>query len=207
MPHPDHTARITALHAHTAAPEEPEEAPLERALARVTWVSDMMARLKDAQSRTDAAWTARLRDLPDDLTEAEEAALPDPPARTSRTRRPPRRDRGGEGQGPLAAAPLLGPVAPSGRPPTRNASPDFGESRERPAGLRERRERQDRRHAIYSRDGPLCECNLCTKYNLWRGFSVSPRPRSPCSSPIIRPHTFTYSGARAQRRCGSTRSR
>lgn len=51
----------------------------ERAAARIAWVHEIMAKLRAAQKRADDAWMEAVRDLPDDYTEEEAEAIPDPP--------------------------------------------------------------------------------------------------------------------------------
>jgi hypothetical protein len=59
------------------APLDPQE--WKRVAARVAWARALLAKLWEAQERCDEAWMRRVRALPDDASEEELEAIPEPP--------------------------------------------------------------------------------------------------------------------------------
>lgn len=74
---PDET--IAALLAAAIARAEENARAADRAAARTAWAKDIPARLAAANKRADAAWMRAIDALPEDHTDEELEAIPEPP--------------------------------------------------------------------------------------------------------------------------------
>ena len=75
MPHSQTIQSL--LTAAAKAAENNEHTP--RIAARAAWVREIMAKLRAAQKKADDAWMAAVAALPDDHSDEELQAIPEPP--------------------------------------------------------------------------------------------------------------------------------
>lgn len=70
---------IAGLRATPAPPGAVAPGEIQRIAARAAWVNEIIAKLRSAQKRADDAWLAAVRALPEDHTDEELEAIPEPP--------------------------------------------------------------------------------------------------------------------------------